>query len=76
MTRSRYDASTGTSVDNPREQINEITAWIDGSAVYGSDQATADSLRTFVGGKLLTSDGNLPPTDEAGYFRGRRRAGQ
>jgi peroxidase len=68
LTRSRYDASTGTDADNPREQINEITAWIDGSAVYGSDQATADSLRSFVGGKLLTSDGNLPPTDEAGYF--------
>lgn len=68
LSRSRYDATTGTSVDNPRQQINEITAWIDGSMVYGSDQATADSFWTFVGGQLATSDGNLPPTDEAGYF--------
>jgi hypothetical protein len=68
LTRSRFDASTGTSVENPREQINEITAWIDGSTIYGSDQATADRLRSFVGGRLLIGDDNLPPTDEAGYF--------
>jgi peroxidase len=66
--RSRFDESTGTSTDNPREQFNQITSWIDGSMVYGSDQATADSLRSFVSGKLLVSDGNLPPTDEAGDF--------
>ncbi|MGD9633233.1 MAG: peroxidase family protein [Pirellulales bacterium] len=69
LSRSRYDATTGTGVDNPREQVNQITAWIDGSMVYGTDQATADSLRTFVGGKLRTSAGNLPPTDAAGNFQ-------
>jgi len=68
LTRSQYDASTGTGADNPREQINQITAWIDGSMVYGSDQATADSLRTFSGGKLRTSAGDLPPTDANGNF--------
>ncbi len=68
LNRSRFDAATGTDADNPREQINQITAWIDASMIYGSDQATADSLRTFVGGQLRTSDGGLPPTDEEGNF--------
>jgi hypothetical protein len=66
FTRSRFDPATGTTT--PRQQINQITAWIDGSQVYGSDAATAASLRTFVGGKLKTSAGNLLPTDEAGFF--------
>jgi peroxidase len=66
LTRSRFDPTT--SITTPRQQINQITAWIDGSMVYGSDPATAASLRTFVGGTLKTSDGNLPPTDANGNF--------
>lgn len=44
-----------------RTQTNQITSWIDGSQVYGSDTLTASKLRNFVGGKLKTSDGNLLP---------------
>src|SRR5262245_54627742 len=40
LTRSRYDLNTGTT--RPRQQINQITAFIDASMVYGSDEATAD----------------------------------
>lgn len=66
LTRSGFADGTGTSIDNPAEQVNSITAWIDGSQVYGSDQATADSLREFVGGRMLISESGLVPTDEAG----------
>jgi len=36
--RSIYNESSGTSVDNPRQQLNEVSGWIDASNVYGSDE--------------------------------------
>lgn len=53
--RSAYDVDTGTSPANPRQQINQITAYIDASNVYGSDATRAAALRSFSQGKLLTS---------------------
>ncbi len=53
----RNDPADGTGVGtlNPREQVNALTAYIDGSNVYGSDQARADFLRTGSGGLLKTT---------------------
>ena len=65
VTRSLFDENTGTSTDNPREQFNEITAWVDGSNVYGSDSERADWLRSFDNGKLKVTEhstGDLLPT--------------
>ncbi len=76
FTRSIYDATTGTSTSNPRQQTTQITSWIDASMVYGSDKATADSLRTFVGGKLRTGAGNMLPSDASGYLAGDVRANE
>ena len=55
-----------------RQQVNEITAYIDGSQVYGSDAETANYLRAHDGkGKLRTSSyaGEVSlPTDDKGHF--------
>jgi hypothetical protein len=64
--RSLWDASTGTSQSNPRQQPNQVTAFIDGSMIYGSDTTRANALRTFEGGHLNTSDGNLLPFNTDG----------
>jgi peroxidase len=66
--RSVYDPATGTSTSNPRQQVTEVTAFLDLSQVYGSDQATADDLRTMSGGLLKTSPGGLLPYDNSTYF--------
>jgi peroxidase len=69
LNRSIYDPATGTSTSNPRQQINQVTAWIDGSMIYGSDATRAAALRTFSGGKLKvlsSSVGDLLPLNTAG----------
>ncbi len=60
--RALFDESTGSDLSNPREQMNEITSWLDGSMVYGSSDARAAALRTNDGtGRLKTSSGDLLP---------------
>lgn len=54
--------------DGQNYQINNITAYIDGSNVYGSDQETADSLREFSGGKLIMNEAGMMPKDEKGHY--------
>src|SRR5262249_57425530 len=47
---------------------NDITSFIDGSQIYGSDYTRGSLLRTHVGGLLKTSPGNLLPLNNATYF--------
>ncbi len=61
--RSAFDPNQAV-----RTQINLNTAWLDGSQIYGSSTATANSLRSFTGGMLLTSTGDLLPKDSSGNF--------
>ncbi|MBK8878125.1 MAG: T9SS type A sorting domain-containing protein [Haliscomenobacter sp.] len=61
MARNVFDPATGTGPGNPREHVNVITSFIDGSNVYGSDDERANWLRSFKGGKLKVSKGNMMP---------------
>lgn len=48
----------------PREQINQITHYIDGSMVYGSTDTRADFLREFEGGRLRVGEDNHLPRQQ------------
>ena len=55
-----------STFSQPREQINQITHYLDASGIYGNNDKEAANLRLFRGGELRQSDqtgtpkGNLP----------------
>jgi peroxidase len=56
-----------TDSSGVRQQVNRISAYIDGSNIYGSDPVRASTLRANDGtGRLLTSAGNLLPFNTFG----------
>ncbi|MGA7002145.1 MAG: peroxidase family protein [Pseudolabrys sp.] len=67
LTRVAIDPATGVS-GHPATAINTITGWLDGSQVYGSDAATAASLRTADGHMKTSAGDNLPIDPQSGMF--------
>ena len=47
--------------NQPREQFSAVSAFIDGSAIYGTNEAFTDKLRSFQDGLLKVDDMDLPP---------------
>lgn len=69
MMRSKVAEGTGTDPGNPRRFVNEVTSFLDGSGIYGSDESRAIWLRTFSEGKLKVSrNNNLPWNTVDGEF--------
>ena len=68
MTRAVIDPLTGVAA-KPAVTTNNVTGWLDGSMVYGSDATTAAGLRG-TDGHLLTSAGNNLPIVDGAYAAG------
>jgi peroxidase len=62
LTRVAIDPETGVP-GKPATAINTVTGWLDGSQIYGSDAATAASLRTADGHMKMSEGDNLPIVD-------------
>jgi peroxidase len=64
VARSSYDPDSG--IDGPRVHENIITAAMDASMVYGSDDTRQAELRSFEGGRLAMSEDGLMPLVDTG----------
>lgn len=75
LSATRSEASPGTGITQPREQLNTVSSFIDAAAVYGNSEERLEWLRegpfdgdmSNNGAKLLlTEDGYLPRAIERG----------
>merc|ERR1712038_1596377 len=66
-TRIDFARSSPACGQPTREQVNKITAFIDASNVYGSEEEIAEVIRAKVGGRLVENEntgGQLPTNDQ------------
>jgi Animal haem peroxidase/RTX calcium-binding nonapeptide repeat (4 copies) len=75
MTRAVIDPATGPGTGQASAPLNFVAAWLDGSVVYGSDAATAASLR-LPDGHMKTSDGDNLPIVNGMFAAGDSRAAE
>ncbi|XP_056138124.1 dual oxidase 1 [Lampris incognitus] len=65
--RASWDKESSQSPNNPRIQVNLVTAWIDGSSIYGPSSSWSDALRSFSGGLLTSGSEYNMPKQEGGH---------
>lgn len=61
MTRSQPAHGTGDSIENPRQQINTMSSYLDAANVYGNSEERLKYIRTHRHGKMKNSGDLLPP---------------
>ncbi|XP_056355441.1 dual oxidase 2-like [Oenanthe melanoleuca] len=66
LQRLRWAPDTGQSPNNPRQQTNGMTGWLDGSSIYGPSHSWSDALRSFLGGQLASGPGGALPRQTDG----------
>uniref|UniRef100_A0A674EPN0 NAD(P)H oxidase (H2O2-forming) n=1 Tax=Salmo trutta TaxID=8032 RepID=A0A674EPN0_SALTR len=54
--RGPWEKHSSQSPNNPRTQVNLVTAWLDGSSIYGPSSSWSDALRSFSGGLLASGE--------------------
>ncbi|XP_014669657.1 PREDICTED: dual oxidase-like isoform X2 [Priapulus caudatus] len=59
--RAPYAHMSGQAPNRPREMVNKVTGWIDGSVIYSVSEAWVSVLRGFSDGKLAHENTNRGP---------------
>ncbi|KAL9953645.1 hypothetical protein ACROYT_G041095 [Oculina patagonica] len=59
--RTNFNRCTGRRTNTPRQQVNKLTSFIDGSVVYGETEERNKALREFKDGKMKVGLGDLLP---------------
>lgn len=69
--------SKQSHLKEPRNQVNEATAYLDNSNLYGSQMHVNEKLKSGIGGRIITNKFNiLPETSDGKYFLGDPRLNQ
>jgi hypothetical protein len=69
LRRTTADNTTGTDASNPLRHPNLVSAFMDGSMIYGNSTAIATALRTNDGtGQLQVSANGLLPLNNSSFF--------
>ncbi|CAH3032723.1 unnamed protein product, partial [Porites evermanni] len=59
--RTTFNRCTGRRTNTPREQVNKLSSYIDGSVVYGESEERNRVLREFKDGKMKVGFADLLP---------------
>lgn len=76
--RAAYDPTTGQSPNLPREQLNRVTSWIDGSFIYSTSETWLNTMRAFDGKgrlKMVSSPAKSSPSDSGSSVDGSSTGG-